>query len=155
VEKSPRKDSHTIFLIHGHNLHAREQTARFLEEVIVDCQLTILDEQANRGRLLLEKFEQIASEAAYGVALLTADDEGRPAGDEQWHARGRQNVIFEMGYFFGRLGRDRIAVLYDPGVELPSDVAGLVYIERSGERWKIELVRELRAAGLDASLDRL
>jgi predicted nucleotide-binding protein len=65
-------------------------------------------------------------------------------------ARARQNVIFEWGYFFGLLGREKTVVLYDPGVEIPSDLDGLVYVEvdRRGA-WKIELTREIEATGYE------
>jgi predicted nucleotide-binding protein len=75
--------------------------------------------------------------------LLTQDDVGGAQGQAQ-HPRARQNVILEMGYFFGKLGRDRVAVLND-GVEQPSDF-GLGYISYSGN-WKDELAKELTAAG--------
>lgn len=69
-------------------------------------------------------------------------------------SRGRQNVIFELGFFFGKLGRDRVAVLLGPGVGEPSDINGLVYIpvDEAGA-WKYQLGRELQSAGIDAALD--
>ena len=70
--------------------------------------------------------------------------------------RARQNVVFEMGFFFGALGRERVAVLYEEGVELPSDVDGLVYIllDRSGA-WKTAVSREITAAGFQVDLKAL
>ena len=43
-------------------------------------------------------------------------------------ARSRQNVIFELGITIGYLGRKNVRVLYEEGVELPTDIHGLVYI---------------------------
>jgi predicted nucleotide-binding protein len=58
--------------------------------------------------------------------------------------RGRQNVILEMGYFFGKLGRKNMAILYSPGVELPSDINGLTYILYDDEGlWKVALSKEI------------
>jgi predicted nucleotide-binding protein len=116
----------------------------------------VLHEQANAGRTLLEKFEGHASEAAYAVVLLTPDDTGG-ARDQVHHlARARQNVIFELGFLFGRLGRNRVAVLLAPGVEQPSDIAGLVYIPVDpGGSWKYKLARELEASGIAVALDRI
>jgi predicted nucleotide-binding protein len=63
--------------------------------------------------------------------------------------RGRQNVIFELGFFFGKLGRERVCVLLAGGVEEPSDIAGLVYITiDAGGAWKYQLARELTAADI-------
>jgi len=63
---------------------------------------------------------------------------------EKLEPRARQNVIFELGFFFGLLGRDNVCVLYENGVELPSDVQGLMYKPLDEEaNWKAELEREL------------
>ena len=87
--------------------------------------------------------------------LLTGDDTGGLNGGEH-QARARQNVVFELGYFFGKLGRSRVAVLYEPGVELPSDVSGLLYVEvDQGGGWQYRLGKELRAAGIAADLNKL
>src|SRR5207244_1834655 len=102
-----------------------------------------------------EKFEAHAATAAYAVFLLTADDVGGAAGSPA-APRGRQNVIFELGFFFGKLGRARVAVLLAPGVEQPSDIAGLVYIpvDPNGV-WKHHLARELSAAGIPVAHERI
>ena len=84
--------------------------------------------------------------------LLTADDVGGATGEEQ-NPRARQNVIFEFGWFCGLIGRKHVAVLYEAGVELPSDIEGLVYIGLDTE-WRWRLVRELKDAGFDFSHDR-
>ncbi len=145
-----------IFLVHGHAKGVREEVARFLTKA-GQHDVVILDEKANRGRTLMEKFEAHASEAAYAVILLTGDDVGGPSQKEgPLFKRARQNVVFELGFFFGRIGRNRVAVLYEHDVEKPSDIDGLVYIALdSAGAWKGSIVKELRAADLDFSLDRL
>jgi predicted nucleotide-binding protein len=132
-----------IFLVHGRDSASKFEVARWLEQR-VGADVVILDEQANRGRTIIQKFQDHADAAKFAVVLLTKDDVGGAQGQEQ-HPRARQNVIFEMGYFFGKLGTDRVAVLND-GVEQPSDFVGLGYISFSGN-WKDELARELSAAG--------
>ena len=69
--------------------------------------------------------------------------------------RARQNVVFELGFFIGALGRSRVAVLYEDGVELPSDMNGILYtiLDAQGA-WRIGLGRELRAAGFAVDLNR-
>lgn len=115
---------------------------------------SILREQANLGRTLIEKFEQHAAEACYAIIILTPDDEGgrkgTPAGP-----RPRQNVIFEMGYFYGILGRDKVSVLLHPGVEKPSDIDGIAYINFDDTgAWKTELYRELEHAQIHVNMTR-
>jgi hypothetical protein len=144
-------DAGAVFLVHGRDNTTRETVARFLESAGTD-KIVILQEQPNRGQTVIEKFESHASIAEYAVVLLTADDEGAAKG-EPTQPRARQNVVFELGFFFGQLGRDRVAVLYEPEVELPSDVDGLAYVSLASN-WQRELVRDLRDAGFDFSLDR-
>lgn len=144
---------HRIFLVHGHDDSALKGTARFLEKL--DQEIIILREQPNCGRTIIEKFEQNAN-VGFAVVLLTGDDRGgtvETLWDEQ-KPRARQNVIFEMGYFIGRLGRDRVCILYSPGVEIPSDYSGVLYLpldERGA--WRLELAKELKAAGLSIDMN--
>jgi hypothetical protein len=141
-----------IFLVHGRDHGVRETVARFLEKA-GSYEVVILDEQAGKGRTLVEKFKQHASAANYAVVLLTADDIGGPADTTEishLQKRARQNVVFELGFFWGKIGRNRVAVLLDGGVEKPSDIDGLNYIpidEAGG--WKGKLVKELVAGELD------
>jgi predicted nucleotide-binding protein len=110
----------------------------------------ILHEKANRGLTLMEGFEHHAASASFAVVLLTADDEGRKVGEDELRPRGLQNVVLELGFFLGCLGRGRVVVLLDPGVETPSDIAGLVYVTLDeGGVWKQKLSRNSR---LQASL---
>jgi hypothetical protein len=123
MTENARVDS--IFLVHGHATGPKEQVARFLGAV-TKADVTILHEQVSAGRTVIEKFEQHAGRATFAVVLLTADDLGRAKADEALTPRARQNVILEWGYFLGKVGRGRVAVLYEPEVELPSDIKGLI-----------------------------
>jgi len=141
-----------VFVVHGHDGEAREGVARFLESLGLD--VVILHERPNSGKTIIEKLEAHAN-TSYAVVLLTADDVGKAGGEEKdLQPRARQNVVFEAGFFMGKLGRERVALLYEPGVELPSDLSGLVYIELDkGETWKARLFKELSALGFDVSPD--
>lgn len=144
-----------IFLVHGHDHALLWQAEKALSQAAAR-EVVILHEQANAGRTLIEKFEDHASAASFAVVLLTPDDVGGTRDGTQSHARARQNVIFELGFFFGRLGRKRVAVLLDPVVEQPSDISGLVYIEAdSGGAWKYTLARELQAAGIPVDVSKI
>ena len=72
--------------------------------------------------------------------------------------RARQNVIFELGLFIGKLGRRNVSVLYqeDKDFEMPSDYKGVLYTpyDTSG-RWKFELVKELKNCGYDVDANKL
>lgn len=135
-----------IFLVHGRDEAARDSVDLFVRNT-ARVEPIVLANQPNSGLTLIEKFEREAASADYAIVLMTADDEGALAGDAAQH-RARQNVIFELGYFFGKLGRGRVAVLASPDVEHPSDIKGLVYIGFGpGTDWKEVLRRELNSAG--------
>lgn len=137
-----------IFVVHGHDEGAREGAARFLEKIGLEA--IILREQPNRGRTVIEKFVDCAQEVGFAVVLLTPDDLGSVAGDGAQMSRARQNVIFELGYFVGSLGRGRACLLRKGKVEIPSDLYGVVYSDMDGaDGWKIALARELKAAGFE------
>ena len=68
----------------------------------------------------------------------------------------RQNVVLELGYFAGKIGRKRVCALVKGDIEAPSDYDGVVYIALDdAEGWKVQLARELRAAGLPVNVDGL
>jgi predicted nucleotide-binding protein len=138
------KISNRVFIVHGHDGEAREAVARFLSSVGLDP--IILHEKPNEGRTLIEKFEA-HGDVSFAVVLLTPDDFGGAAGGEP-KARARQNVILELGYFVGRLGRDRVCALRRGEIDLPSDYVGVAYEELDEKgAWKVALARELDAAG--------
>ena len=91
----------------------------------------VLFEQANGGMTIIEKLEA-NSDVRAAVFLMTADDEGRLYGEADFHLRARQNVVFEAGMLIGKLGRGQVAFVVDPGIELPSDITGIGYIEHKG-----------------------
>lgn len=68
----------------------------------------------------------------------------------QLNPRARQNVIFEFGYFIGKLGRGKVAALCEEKIERPSDIDGLLYtpLDELGE-WKKKLAREINATGIE------
>ena len=83
------------------------------------------------GRALPEKFEELAVQVDAAIALVTPDDLGglRDESDAGLRGRARQNVWVEVGWFWGKLGRARTLLLGKKGVELPSDLSGLLVEE--------------------------
>lgn len=143
-----------VFIVHGHNNDVKSETARAIEQ-LTGRPPVILHEQADKGRTIIEKFEQHAVDIGYAVVLLTADDEGSVKGGDQ-QPRARQNVVFEMGYFIARLGRDRVTLLLAPGVEQPSNLNGVLYTPIDAEgAWRYKLGREMQAVEIDADLNRV
>jgi len=144
-------DSTKVFLVHGHEQGIVHECARLIERFGLTA--VILHEQPNEGRTVIEKFEHHA-DAGFAVVFLTADDVGGIKGQEQ-KPRARQNVIFELGFFSGKLGRRKTCALYREGVELPSDYNGVLYISIEKEDWKMKVAQEMKVAGLDVDLNKV
>ena len=143
-----------VFIVHGHDESIIQNCARFLEKL--DLTITILREQPNKGRTIIEKFIDY-SDVGFAVVLLTGDDRGGAIDTEyeDQQRRARQNVILELGFFLGTLGRERVCVLYQEGVEIPSDYDGVLYIPLdTRQAWKLDLAKEMKAAGLPVNLNK-
>ena len=143
-----------VFLVHGHDEKLKAQVARCLERL--DLQPVILHEQPSLSQTIIEKFEKHA-DVVFAVVLLTPDDVGGQANARTpQQPRARQNVVFEFGYFLGRLGRSKVCCLYTGDVEMLSDWSGVLYIKADVEgAWKLSLAGELKAAGFDVDANRL
>jgi predicted nucleotide-binding protein len=133
-----------VFVVHGHADGPREAVARYLEQIALEP--VILHERPNKGRSLLTKFSEEAEGVAFAVVLMTPDDVGGAIGSAQ-KSRARQNVVFELGFFIGALGAERVAAIVFDDIERPSDFEGVVYIPYDGN-WRIKLAQELQAADI-------
>lgn len=152
-EAIKESDNDKVFIVHGHNNEIKLDVARTLEKLGLTP--IILHEQANSGRTVIEKFEE-HSDVGFAVVLLTDDDLGKAKKDEQLNSRARQNVILELGYFIGKLSRKRVCPLYAKGVELPSDMSGVLYVELDNQAsWRIKLAKELKACGYKVDVNNI
>lgn len=141
--KKRRNDNMKIFIVHGHDNVAKLELKNYIQNTLKLGEPIILAEKASIGLTIIEKFEKYASSCNLVFVLLTPDD---VYGSER---RARQNVIFEMGYFLGKLGRKsgRVILLYKGNLDIPNDISGLIYInidngiEAAGE----EIRREISA----------
>jgi len=151
IERAVARDSKPtlkIFIVHGRDEASKWALKNYLQNTLGLPEPVILHEQPSRGRTLLEKFEEEAVDIDFVFVLLTPDDvtiAGNANNDER--RRARQNVIFELGYFLGRLGRrnGRVILLHKGEIEIPTDIAGLTYISiDSGiEAAGVEIEREI------------
>jgi len=170
-------ESNKVFIVHGRDDLPKEELARILIEM--GLKPIILHERPNRGRTLIEKFEDECSDIGYAFVIMTPDDVGCLKNDYidkfflskdpkkiekvtvalhernkffPFKYRARQNVILELGFFFGKLGRGRVCCLFKRNdIEKPTDLDGIVYIsftERIGEIYR-DIVKELRSAGYE------
>lgn len=146
-------DLNRVFIVHGHDEGPRETIARFL--TTIGLEPVILHEQANRGMTIPEKLIAY-SNVGFAVVLLTPDDFGRAKAEAEDKPRARQNVILELGYFVGKLSRERVCALLRGDLDIPSDYLGVAYTQLDdGGGWRQELGRELRAAGYDIDWNKI
>ena len=137
-----------MFIVHGHNEDKKNTVARYIEQL--GLKPIVLHEQPNKGKTIIEKFEDF-SDVSFAIVLLTSDDLGcdkESFKSNDFKYRARQNVIFELGFFVGKLGRQKVCALYEEGVDVPSDYKGVIYIPFKGN-WKVSVARELKASGIN------
>jgi predicted nucleotide-binding protein len=147
--------SNKIFIVHGHDSQLKTDVERFIHEIGLEP--VVLHRQADKGNTVIEKFEE-NSDVGYAFILLTPDEiamtKDQLAVDETdrvKESRARPNVIFEFGYFVGKLGRSKVCCLHKGDVEIPSDLAGLVYkkVDESIDAQAYAIIKELKSAGYD------
>ena len=141
-----------VFIVHGHNDALKQEAARIIEKQGIEA--VILSEQANQGKTIIEKIEENADVDA-AICLFTGDDYGRAKGTEaeENKLRARQNVVFEAGYFMGKLGRKNVIIVADKNLELTSDMQGVVYTDAGN--WKTEVLQGLDKIGYAIDFNKL
>ena len=150
---APGKFSNKVFIVHGHDSNAKTELEVFLAEIGLEP--IVLHRQPDQGQTVIEKFER-HSDVGYAFILLTPDevaylakDAALPDEQRPKERRARPNVIFEFGFFVGRLGRSRVCALYTGDVSLPSDLHGLLYkkFQKSIDEVAYAIIKELKAIG--------
>lgn len=132
----------TVFIIHGHDETLKLEVLLLLNRAGVNS--FVLHEQPDGGRTIIDKLIQETNKAGYAVALLTPDDITHEGSN-----RARQNVILEIGYFLGKLGKERLRMIVKGNIDIPSDLQGILYekFDSSGA-WKIKLLKEIQQVGI-------
>jgi predicted nucleotide-binding protein len=140
-------ESRTVFVVHGHDEVNLLRLRALLRDKFGLNPVILMDEPSS-GQTIIEKFERAATEAAFCLVLMTPDDQVSSRQGEATQAR--PNVIFELGWFYGRLGRARVCILAKRGTSVHSDLSGIVRIEfiENVEEAAHNLEKELRQAGL-------
>src|ERR1044071_521760 len=149
----------SVFVVHGHDDAALSQMEKSLPGGGVR---PIILAKLGAAQSLLQKFLTTASAARFAIVIVSADDMGasrrqydaRGVGVSALQSRARQNVILELGFFYGLLGWENVFVLQKPpnkvfpNFERPSDIEGAVFeaMDAAGN-WRTTLTDKLRDAG--------
>ena len=140
------KSFNQVLLMYGHDLEAKQVVANYVESLGV--QVIPLNENSFVTRDIL------AMPATFVIILLTPDDRVASASDPQLtRFRASQNIIYEFGFFHGKLGPKRVCALFksnaEAELELPSDsLRGACVRLDSAGAWKGWLAKQMREAGL-------
>jgi predicted nucleotide-binding protein len=155
-QKTIDTNTSNVFIVHGHNEEMKIKIARAIEKLGLNP--VILHEQPNKGKTIVEKFTE-NSNVGFAIVLLSADDiahkKNKP---KESKYRARQNVIFELGYFIGKIGRERVLAFFEnnQNLEIPSDYNGVLYVPfDKNDKWQFELVKELKACGFSVDANKL
>jgi predicted nucleotide-binding protein len=149
------KLSNRIFVVHGHDEQLKVETELFLTNLGLEP--VVLHRQPDEGKTIIEKFEKHA-DVGFAFVLFTPDEIAYtvdqllvPETARKKEYRARPNVIFEFGFFVGKLGRGRVCGLLRGTVTRPSDMDGLIYKDASKgiEPIAWNLIQELKAARYD------
>ena len=145
-----------VFISHGHDEEAKMTVAKFVENL--GLKVTVLDEPPSSDLTVIENLEKYADDTGFAIALLTPDDVGalKDEADQQLNPRARQNVIFELGYFIGKLNPNRVCLLYKEGVELPSGIRDVTYVpmDRNND-WQLKIKQGMQDAGLPVDMSQI
>lgn len=146
VNDNVPQNTSKVFIVHGHDDLMKVEMARFIENAGLEA--IILHEQPSGSKTIIEKIESFG-DVGFAVILYTPCDVGaKKTDDPNLLDRARQNVVFEHGYFIGRLGRSRVAALVKGSIETPNDISGIVYTQVDPQNsWRMNLFNELKNAG--------
>jgi hypothetical protein len=141
-----QQQNRKVFIIHGHS----EAKWRELQVLLtkLKCEPQVMMEDNVSGLTYIEKFTELARDCAFAVAVLTPDDiiQVRRTPEAPSYSQPRPNAIFEVGWFVGQLGRNRVLLLCEEGVQLFSDLlgVGVLTFRNSIEEIYYRLEMELR-----------
>jgi predicted nucleotide-binding protein len=137
--------SRRIFIVHGHDLYARDSLVDVLRRL--DFEPIVLADEPSKSLTIIEKLEKNTSAIGFSFIIYTPDDVGRSKAETD-RPRARQNVIFEHGLLIGLIGRERTCALLIGEIEEPSDVRGMVYEQVNDVKSDaLKIARVLKQAG--------
>ena len=142
------EENKKVFIVHGRDINMRDKTEAFLGKLHIEN--VILENETNEGQTIIEKFLKKSHDCNFAIILMSSDDIGGLANSKNKQKyRTRQNVVLELGFFLGKLGRHRILVLHPDEIEIekPSDFDGIIYLPYDNKgAWKHKLIKELKVA---------
>jgi predicted nucleotide-binding protein len=161
-EKAPGEASppDSVFVVHGHDEGLLSEVVEFV--TALNIRPIVMKEVGGATVSLIQTFFEIGGAAKFAIVLLSPDDLGASrlqydhprGGTHALKYRSRQNVVLELGYFYGLLGWGKVFVLEKaprdpvPDFERPSDLNGVLFDRFDAQgRWKDIIRRKLANSG--------
>ncbi len=153
--------SSELFIVHGYDDAMTHDVAHVF--TVLGFKPIILRDMPHKGRTVIEELVGTAekSNASFAVILLSPEDMAYQKDEHhprlRARPRARQNSIFELGYFTGKLGRENVVAIHkeEEDFEMLADYSGVTHIPYDGGEWKYSLVKELRTRGYHVAADKL
>jgi len=120
----------------------------------------VLCEEPSQGKKIVETFSRDYADVAFAVVLLSPDDFGyaKSGAATKRKLRPSQDVVFELGFLLGNLGKGNVLVFFREcaNFEIPVDFEGIKFTAFDNrDSWKLALIRELSNCGLAVDGDRI
>ncbi len=116
-----------ILIIHGHDRLALLELKNMIHTRLPHVVPRVMAMDVEGSLSLPEKFDKVTENVLGAIALMTPDDLGGTALDVKANIqspRARQNVVIEIGWAWGKLGRSKCLILNRGQIEIPSDLSG-------------------------------
>lgn len=169
-ERNGLENNRKILIISGQNENLKEEICDFIRSL--NLEPVILKTDTQEGKTTIDVFEEYSATCSFALVLITGDNIGsapveRPVQSkfgarkeselarlqvkkermELKKHRERENELFKLGYFIGRMGRLKVRVLSEEIFQRPSDIDSVLYVPLD-ERWKDRLIREMQESGI-------
>jgi hypothetical protein len=136
-----------IFIVHGKDVTPLEQLKKILLEFKIPFKVAV--DEPHVGRPISQKVSELMKNCTSAIVIFTADEEYADTKGNKFY-RPSDNAVYELGAASILYG-DKIVVLKEEGVSLPSDFSDLGHITFKKDELdakSMQLIKELIGFGL-------
>jgi len=144
------KESGRVCITYGRDVLMNKQVVSLIRELGIDP--LVMQDKENATKPLAD-FSNEHPDVNFVIAILSGDDWVYPKDGKPSDAllRADQGVIFHLGFWVGKLGREKVYALYydQRSYRWPTEYFDVIYTSLDKEGlWKKELVKRLNDSGM-------